>query len=249
MITAAVAMTLYVTYYFVSKPFLRKLSSGAARSGLPMLSVGTIAERQALFQMLLVVGIHLLVAAALTVMILPLSWWRRQADQLALQVGLVPLAAFLGVGESVASGVLAECAFGLLGLADTHRVKRGRRSHLAVQVVSASTGGWMKTIRLAMEVNLCAGTILLILQLVCEEIIFRFLLPKCLPGQMWTAGMLFVLMQFSGMKRQIGGVFAAVGACVMAASQGYLAAQTDFLLPLVVAHTAMFLSSRTLTRK
>lgn len=249
MIAATVAMILYVAYYFVSKPFLRMLSSSAARSGLPMLSAGTIAERQALFQMMLAVGVHLLVATTLTVMILPLSWWHRQADQLALQVGLVPLAAFLGLGECVASGVLTECAFGLLGLADKYRIKRGKRSRLAVDVVGASTGGWMKTIRLVMEVNLCAGTALLISQLVCEEIVFRFILPKCLPGQMWTAGILFVLMQFSGMKRQIGGVFAAVGACVMAASQGYLATHTGFLLPLVVAHMVMFLSSRTLTNK
>ena len=249
MIVTVVAMTLYITYYFASKPFLRKLSSNAARSGLPMLSMGTIAERQAFFQMSLVVGAHLVVAATLIIMVLPLSWWHRQADQLTTQVGLVPLAVLLGVGESVASGVLAECVYGLLRLVDIHRIEHGRRSRLAAEAVEASAGGWMKTIRLAMKVNLCAGTILLILQLTCEEIIFRFLLPRCLPGQMWTAGLLFVVMQFSGLKRQIGGVFAAVGACVMAASQGYLAAQTDFLLPLVVAHTAMFLSSWTLTSK
>lgn len=249
MIVTVVAITLYITYYFASKPFLRKLSSNAARSGLPMLSMGTIAERQAFFQMSLVVGAHLVVAATLIIMVLPLSWWHRQADQLAIQVGLVPLAVLLGVGESVASGVLAECVYGLLRLIDIHRIERGRRSRLAAEAVEASAGGWMKTIRLAMKVNLCAGTILLILQLACEEIIFRFLLPRCLPGQMWTAGLLFVVMQFSGLKRQIGGVFAAVGACVMAASQGYLAAQTDFLLPLVVAHTVMFLSSWTLTSK
>ena len=249
MVTTAVAIFLYITYYFVSKPFRRKLSSSAARSGLSVLSMATITERQALFQMLLVVGTHLVVAAALAVMVLPLSWWRHQADQLVVQVYLVPLAVLLGVGESVASGVLAECVFGLLGQADAHRVRRGKRSHLAAEVVSASTGGWMKTIRLATEVSLCAGTTLLILQVACEEIIFRFLLPRCLPGQMWTAGTLFVVMQFSGMKRQTGGVFAAVGACVMAASQGYIAAQTNFLLPLVVAHAAMFLSSRTLTSK
>ena len=66
---------------------------------------------------------------------------------------------------------------------------------------------------------------------------------------MWTAGALFIIMQFSGLKRRIGGVFAAVGATVMAVSQGYLATRADFLAPLVVAHLVMFLSSRTLSNK
>ena len=56
-------------------------------------------------------------------------------------------------------------------------------------------------------------------------------------------------MQFSGLKRPIGGAFTAVGAIVMAVSQGYLAARSDVLIPLVAAHLAMFLSSRALSNK
>ena len=232
MIITAIALTLYVGYYFVSKPFLRKLSNAAARSGLPILANATIAERQATIQMSLVVAAHLIMVCFLSLLVLPRQWWLYQASHLGIQSIAVLLAVLLGVGESVASGVLAEMLYTVLGW-----------------MVEASAGGWMKTIRVSVEANLIVGVALLTLQLACEEIIFRFIFPRCLPGHMWTAGMLFIIMQFSGLKRRIGGVFAAVGATVMAVSQGYLATRADFLAPLVVAHLVMFLSSRTLSNK
>ena len=54
MIIIATALALYVAYYFVSKPLLRKLSSAAARAGLPLFPNATIAERQAVFQLSLI---------------------------------------------------------------------------------------------------------------------------------------------------------------------------------------------------
>lgn len=247
MIIIATALALYVAYYFVSKPLLRKLSSAAARAGLPLFPNATIAERQAVFQMSLVVTLHLLLVCSLARMVLPAGWWDHQVTQPAVQGGVAVLAVGLGIGETVASGVLAESVHGLLGWIDTQREARGHRSRMATEMVDASSGGWMKTIRLSVEVSLPVGATLLVLQLSCEEIIFRFIFPRCMPGGMWTAGVLFVLMQFGGMKRRIGGAFAAVGASVMAIAQGYLATRTDLLLPLVIAHTAMFLSSRTLS--
>ena len=249
MIITAIALTLYVGYYFVSKPFLRKLSNAAARSGLPILANATIAERQATIQMSLVVAAHLIMVCFLSLLVLPRQWWLYQASHLGIQSIAVLLAVLLGVGESVASGVLAEMLYTVLGWIDKRREQLSHPSHLAVEMVEASAGGWMKTIRVSVEANLIVGVALLTLQLACEEIIFRFIFPRCLPGHMWTAGALFIIMQFSGLKRRIGGVFAAVGATVMAVSQGYLATRADFLAPLVVAHLVMFLSSRTLSNK
>lgn len=249
MIITAIALTLYVGYYFVSKPFLRKLSNAAARSGLPILANATIAERQATIQMSLVVAAHLIMVCFLSLLVLPRQWWLYQASHLGIQSIAVLLAVLLGVGESVASGVLAEMLYTVLGWIDQRREQLGHPSHLAVEMVEASAGGWMKTIRVSVEANLIVGAALLTLQLACEEIIFRFIFPRCLPGHMWTAGALFIIMQFSGLKRRIGGIFAAVGATVMAVSQGYLATRADFLAPLVVAHLVMFLSSRTLSNK
>ena len=71
MIITAIALTLYVGYYFVSKPFLRKLSNAAARSGLPILANATIAERQATIQMSLVVAAHLIMVCFLSLLVLP----------------------------------------------------------------------------------------------------------------------------------------------------------------------------------
>lgn len=171
MINTVIVVTLYVGYYFVSKPFLRKLSSSAARSSLPILTSATIAERQATFQMSLVVAAHLIMVCILSFLVLPPQWWLHQTSHLGFQSVAVLLAMLLGIGESVASGVLAEMLYGLLGWIDRRREQLVRPSRLAADMVEASAGGWMKTIRGAVEANLIMGGTLLTMQLACEEII------------------------------------------------------------------------------
>ncbi|MEH1555057.1 hypothetical protein V7F85_03775 [Cutibacterium avidum] len=157
MINTVIVVTLYVGYYFVSKPFLRKLSSSAARSSLPILTSATIAERQATFQMSLVVAAHLIMVCILSFLVLPPQWWLHQTSHLGFQSVAVLLAILLGIGESVASGVLAEMLYGLLGWIDRRREQLVRPSRLAADMVEASAGGWMKTIRGAVEANLIMG--------------------------------------------------------------------------------------------
>lgn len=157
MINTVIVVTLYVGYYFVSKPFLRKLSSSAARSSLPILTSATIAERQATFQMSLVVAAHLIMVCILSFLVLPPQWWLHQTSHLGFQSVAVLLAMLLGIGESVASGVLAEMLYGLLGWIDRRREQLVRPSRLAADMVEASAGGRMKTIRGAVEANLIMG--------------------------------------------------------------------------------------------
>lgn len=244
-----VPLIVYVLYYFISKPFLRIISARFARSNISLFSDATVLERQAIFQMIFVVVAHLLVVGLIFPICFSVDWLVYQRDSILFQIALTPTAILLGIGEAVTACVLAEMLYRIISYIDSLRSNRGVISHVAVNLLNASTGGWMSTIRLSMRINRWLGTLLLLVQLSCEEIIFRFLLPACLPGQIYTAGILFVGMQFGGLRHPLSGVFAAIGATVMAVSHGFLLIHMDFVLPLVVAHLSMFLSSLLLLGK
>lgn len=245
---ASISICLYVLYYFLSKPLLRLTSGAIARSGLPIVSAKNTSQRQALVQMLLVVVVHMLVVGALLRLDTSEGIFNTSFQQIWSQISLIPFGAFVGIGEAIASVVLAELIYNLTVWWEGIRGFESDSPKISSKLIEASLGGWMKTIRNAIEANIFVGTLLLVLQLACEEVVFRFLFPCYLPGSYWTAGILFVVMQFGGLKRPIGGTFAAIGALVMAISHSVLAEQGAPLIPLIVAHLTMFMTSQIFTK-
>lgn len=242
------SICLYLTYYFVSKPILQLISGAVARSGLPIISAESTSQRQALVQMVLVVATHMVVVGILLQFSLPENFLYTQLGRLGLQFILIPFAILVGIGEAVASIVLAEILYNLAFWYDSHFCDDTDCHKLSSRLTEASLGGWMKTIRNAIQANVFLGITLLVLQLSCEELIFRFLFPNYLPGGYWTAGILFVVMQFGGLKHPIGGTFAGIGAAVMAFAHAILLQQGASLLLLVIAHLAMFITSQMFTK-
>jgi membrane protease YdiL (CAAX protease family) len=153
---------------------------------------------------------------------------------------LLPLAAVLGVGEaSLASYV------GYIGMATAQAVAGGPSD--SYQWVVMGRGGWMHVYIRAAEILPWPLLVCLTISYVAvEEVIFRaviisFLSPYSALAAVTVSTLLFVAVQVFHMPSWRAAMFTAAGGLTVGVVHGTLFLVTEGVVPLIIAHFAMFL--------
>lgn len=108
-------------------------------------------------------------------------------------------------------------------------------------------GGWMRHHLHNIEIlPLWIALLIVLVQVSCEEIIFRGLLFDMFSGtgKCWTiliSTILFSYMQTFHMSSRTSAMFPVIGASVLGAVNGLLYSEVPMLLPLIAAHLAFFM--------
>lgn len=115
-------------------------------------------------------------------------------------------------------------------------------------VATIARSGWVRHhLHVVNNLPLYVALLIILVQLACEEIIFRVvvitvLAPYSVILAMSVSMLLFIYMQTFHMPSKIAALFPVMGACVMAVVHTYLYIKLREIYPLIVSHFAFFLA-------